>query len=1353
MSTEYENLVNRAETAATNAANSSKAAQEALAAAQQLTTVINEQQAVSINSSKEAIRQAIVSKGQACDTSVAFDQYAGKISAIYQGVDTSSDTVTADKMLEGTTAHNATGNQITGNIVSRSLPNLSLAVDADSGRITATYTAETGYYKAGTVDAAETMDTQAAKTYTPSTQDQRIDAYKFLTGTQTIKGDSNLVAENIKKGVTVFGVNGSYEESASAGACKYYECTFVDNGKDIPAIPAIPAGIVVTGFTDYYEGFNGHYTLQGTFTTMKEAVWKHDTQNYYIGYSNDYSYWCFAYGTDFYPWGAPKYIYSDGSKAPWEYDWSSADGEAYSSSIKLTGSFEDTPEVPMIPGTGVKSWSGYEWLWAEEVGYYKASNLTTGLSWTINMPEVGNTYTEDGLVQVKLMYNTESATPLTFTAEQANSTVKLAKGGTVDTSGLQYRCAADDEWATYTIGTNITLMNTGDIVQFKNTKSRLSDDGNNYINVQATGKIAASGNIHSMLNYEENCGDNAFVKFFENCTALTQAPNLPAKIGGSGCYSHMFNECSSLRSMPVISATKFTGDNNCHRMFGNCRSMTTATALNAEEIGRDGYAYMFSGCSALEMPPELKATKFGQQSCRYMFENCSSLKETPHFVDAVLSDNCYEWMFYGCSSLVTAHALPSTTLATYCYYRMFSGIASLKTAPELKAKTLAPYCYRDMFNGCTALETVPDMVFTELADHCCDGMFSGCTSLTTAPELPATTLAEYCYLYMFSSCTSLTTAPDLPATTLADHCYSGMFSSCTSLTTAPDLPATTLAPYCYYQMFQHCSNLEKAPFIAAATTADSSLINMFAYCSKLNEVKVMFTSWNDAMNSWLAYVSSTGTFYKPDELPEEFGSNRIPSGWTVKSINESEEPEQPEVPEVPGESVGTYLRISGSSADNEGLAGVYKLNEAAVTDIYKEWIKQGDDTKKVRGDWVDIDNQTYWTVYGGSDNYSAFKNESALSYPWNEDNSSLVWYYHGEIVDFQVTPYESDEEEPSMPETPSDPEEPDTPTLNGYTVVGSNNPAANGNYLQAADMNGAPAYKHESRDIYICKWIDGDFWLLTTAPSETPGQALYYAEGSASADPAILSWNGITVTPYSGTGADTPTTNTAAFRVVHTDAGTIDFSGNYVDNNMTYSGYIVYIHEDDVNKADSDKIRTAYSDGSYWRLDYTTRIAIDSHHLYGGLPCYEANSSSASPVGLTFNKNSLFEEVEETQLPGTITVVAAGSDNDTESPVKLVVSGFSAEESFYVNVADMNGTYTLVDETATGTARVWQHQSEAVYVKYSAARDVWTIALDTQDVGMNRTEATGTSDPYNADGSSLQWMFDAGISFGTVTKN
>lgn len=58
---------------------------------------------------------------------------------------------------------------------------------------------------------------KAAATYTPKTSDQSIAASQYLSGVQTIKGDVNLVAGNIKSGVSIFGVTGSYAGSGSSG--------------------------------------------------------------------------------------------------------------------------------------------------------------------------------------------------------------------------------------------------------------------------------------------------------------------------------------------------------------------------------------------------------------------------------------------------------------------------------------------------------------------------------------------------------------------------------------------------------------------------------------------------------------------------------------------------------------------------------------------------------------------------------------------------------------------------------------------------------------------------------------------------------------------------------------------------------------------------------------------------------------------------------------------------------------------------------------------------------------------------------------------------------------------------------
>ncbi len=53
--------------------------------------------------------------------------------------------------------------------------------------------------------------TQGAKDWMPSTIDQTISAGTYCSGKQTIKGDVNLLAENIRSGVTLFGIPGAYE--------------------------------------------------------------------------------------------------------------------------------------------------------------------------------------------------------------------------------------------------------------------------------------------------------------------------------------------------------------------------------------------------------------------------------------------------------------------------------------------------------------------------------------------------------------------------------------------------------------------------------------------------------------------------------------------------------------------------------------------------------------------------------------------------------------------------------------------------------------------------------------------------------------------------------------------------------------------------------------------------------------------------------------------------------------------------------------------------------------------------------------------------------------------------------------
>lgn len=194
-------------------------------------------------------------------------------------LDTTDATASASEIRSGKTAY-VNWKKITGTMPEAALTMNDLQLTS-SGLVKASgYVTPSGHVSAETVKKTLQIPTKAAETYKPGVYNQIINKGVYLKGKQTIEGDSNLIAGNIRKGKSIFGVNGSHTTGVQISQANFQSS---DNTLLCPCMPEVNTGVLVVLAENYLiEDLDAdYYIVFHSFVLYRESTLS-NAVNYYL---------------------------------------------------------------------------------------------------------------------------------------------------------------------------------------------------------------------------------------------------------------------------------------------------------------------------------------------------------------------------------------------------------------------------------------------------------------------------------------------------------------------------------------------------------------------------------------------------------------------------------------------------------------------------------------------------------------------------------------------------------------------------------------------------------------------------------------------------------------------------------------------------------------------------------------------------------------------------------------------------------------------------------------------------------------------------------------------------------------
>lgn len=449
---------------------------------------------------------------------------------------------------------------------------------------------------------------------------------------------------------------------------------------------------------------------------------------------------------------------------------------------------------------------------------------------------------------------------LLFTAQASNSSVTFNKQGTLTELRLEYQTTLGDvtsSWQDYTLGTRIDL-NADDKVSFRNKGTQSitqTDAGYHYFTM--TGEIKAENDLTYLFDGAggvDTIAEYGCYKMFNNCSALTEMPDLSATNIGANGYSNMFEGCTKLKTIKPLNATTLA-NYSYKEMFKNCSgliisegsgenqflSMPAGAPSNAGDnmfIGTGGrflgtptannsyfYNATMPATDMLRFTAQANNTKFalvqkGTGTTLKLEININSTGWTPYDIGTPIiltNKNDYVEMRNQGLQHPTNYSTSNYNVFEKYNWNSESGNANLIVSGNLmylfdktgEKKDMPPYGFCNLFYGSSTALLFKDIQLpaTTLAEGCYYFMFKqgyNSSRKGVLPKLPALRMATLCYANMFQDWAGENPEPDMiAATTLANSCFSGMFVAAYGITKAPRLPQVSTAPAgAFNSMFQ-----------------------------------------------------------------------------------------------------------------------------------------------------------------------------------------------------------------------------------------------------------------------------------------------------------------------------------------------------------------------------------------------------------------------------------------------------------------------------------------------------------------------------------------------------------------------